>query len=459
MTLSASSVLGVVIGYLGAEVAGVSAFERLLWPERFYNAVDALDLLRLGLFMPMGGPLHRAALETLDKFREYGLYKGRRRGDMLGTAFFPNNTDVHYLHKTASTPEGRKLPGSVRNGFWIEVLKHVDARIGPGGASGRNPPTPPPGDRNDAKATPYDKQSEGPGSSRQNSARTTRRIYRLHLEFLSSDKVGGVSRHAAIDEAFGYRTIIGLFVSEVSSILLAVLSVIWLRTSITREEAPAAWFAGFLCIPLLLKLVAAAARVRREPLVLDENATATTNSDQTSQTTTPSKKSTDKNTLIDISSNPREVELFEVDLPSIGVLLMSTPSPASPASFQFFRHYGHPIRDSTFDRTREIISIATVYAFLLYFPAGLLLVSWMNEPMQYLWLGQQTYNIFAMLVVRLCGWEGASRTEERMAAALARDSEAILLGDSASVRATLQTEEFLSVKGGKKRAQEIVENF
>lgn len=80
--------LGSVIGYLGAEAATESFFERLLWPERFFNDANPYVLLKLTLCLPISGPLHGAALESLDTFRNNGLYLGTRRGNMLGTTFY-----------------------------------------------------------------------------------------------------------------------------------------------------------------------------------------------------------------------------------------------------------------------------------------------------------------------------------------------------------------------------------
>jgi hypothetical protein len=59
------SALGTLIGYIGAEAATDQVFERLLWPQRFWNGFTIYHALRVALFMPMGGPLHRAALHTL----------------------------------------------------------------------------------------------------------------------------------------------------------------------------------------------------------------------------------------------------------------------------------------------------------------------------------------------------------------------------------------------------------
>lgn len=50
------SALGAVVGYLGPEVAEESLFERILWPQRFFNYVDLPTLLKTSILMPMGGP-------------------------------------------------------------------------------------------------------------------------------------------------------------------------------------------------------------------------------------------------------------------------------------------------------------------------------------------------------------------------------------------------------------------
>jgi hypothetical protein len=63
-------------------------FERLLWLQRFYNDFNLTICIKLALLMPMGGPLHRTALQSLDAFNENGLYLGSCQGNMLGTAFY-----------------------------------------------------------------------------------------------------------------------------------------------------------------------------------------------------------------------------------------------------------------------------------------------------------------------------------------------------------------------------------
>ena len=89
-----TAALGAIIGYLGAEVAEGDIFERLLWPQRFYNHLELDAVIKLAFLMPMGGPVHRAALITLDNFRKNGLYRGHCQGQMLGTAFFQSKDTV-----------------------------------------------------------------------------------------------------------------------------------------------------------------------------------------------------------------------------------------------------------------------------------------------------------------------------------------------------------------------------
>jgi hypothetical protein len=149
---------GSILGYLGAEVAGAAGsrslrqrprllyyirraymswtdsptdspesrrvaestvFERLLWPEHFYNDLTIRSFMNLSLLHPMGGPLHRAALETLDTFRAHDLYSGPRRGNMLRTAFMRDQN--HQYFARTSENEAKE----VRNGFLLEVMGKV----------------------------------------------------------------------------------------------------------------------------------------------------------------------------------------------------------------------------------------------------------------------------------------------------------------------------------------------
>jgi hypothetical protein len=56
-TTSVISALGTLVGYIGAEAATEDVFERLLWPQRFFNDVSRQDFLQIGFLTPMGGLL------------------------------------------------------------------------------------------------------------------------------------------------------------------------------------------------------------------------------------------------------------------------------------------------------------------------------------------------------------------------------------------------------------------
>jgi hypothetical protein len=79
-----AAAIGSVIGYVGAEVAEEELFERLLWPQRFYNYLDLRTSLKYAFLIPMGGPLHRAALQVLDTQR---TLQGKSNGAYAGHSF------------------------------------------------------------------------------------------------------------------------------------------------------------------------------------------------------------------------------------------------------------------------------------------------------------------------------------------------------------------------------------
>lgn len=116
------SALGALLGYVGAEVAEESIFERILWLQHFYNYLDLESVVRMAVFGPLGGPVHRAALQTLDKLRQHGLYRGRNWGDFLGTTVFPDLEGIKYRRVTAIGNEDQKMPKPARNCLWIRVI-------------------------------------------------------------------------------------------------------------------------------------------------------------------------------------------------------------------------------------------------------------------------------------------------------------------------------------------------
>lgn len=119
---SVISALGTLIGYIGSEAATEDVFQRLLWPQRFFNAFSWQDLLQIGFLYPMGGPLHKAALTTLDKFHQSGLFRGKDLGNMLGTAFFHDTGLKYKAHDPQSNLVEKEF---VRNGLWVQGIARI----------------------------------------------------------------------------------------------------------------------------------------------------------------------------------------------------------------------------------------------------------------------------------------------------------------------------------------------
>ena len=152
-------------------------------------------------------------------------------------------------------------------------------------------------------------------------------------------------------------------------------------------------------------------------------------------------------------------EIFEIDDLNHGFAVIEGPAPVVR---QFFRHYGHPTRHSQSiglgDRSRELLSIVLIYAFVLYFPVGLVCLIWMRTEVQYLWLGYQVYAIIVMHVIRILGWGGCGRTEERIADHLKNGKKVWLQTQTGcTVSAELAVTSVSNVATGRKAVQAIIE--
>lgn len=397
--------LGSIIGYLGAEAATESFFERLLWPERFYNDVSPYVLLRLALFLPMAGPLHGAALESLDTFRKNGLYLGLRRGNMLGTTFF-HDTGINYYDLTGPGPNQNNGGTESRNGFWVQVLREAKCQ----NRAARLPPLDP-ADPATNKIPPY---------------RAMQLVHHLKLHY-AKDVNHTVQNAIQITEAsITWRTILGTVLSEFSSIAIAV-------TAAIAKPFRTYWLTGYLLVPLFLKLVALFVSVRRDSILDDEEKT---------------------------EGRPEsEDELYRIEDPMHGFAIIQGPP---SVVLQFFRHYGHPKRDSGAagrrDRARELLSMALIYFFVLYFPAGLISSLWMPANTQLLWLSFQVYSILMMHVVRIIGWDNCGRTETRIARYL-EQKKAVWLHctDRLGIIACLETTDVPNVDSAKREIDSIVQ--
>jgi hypothetical protein len=393
--------LGSVLGYVGSEVVEDAIFERLLWPQRLYNALTISDVLKLTFLMPMGGPLHAGALKALDSFRDNGLNAGRCRGNMLGTVFFPD-IGVTNCRRTRSRRCDEREPS--RNGFWVEVLRNVnDVGEMPRSADGHV-------ELQKAERLPY---------------RAMQLVRHLTLSPVPSGKRDTKSVAYVQEYSVTWRAFVGAFCSELTAIAVAV-------TAGAVRPVRCWWLIPYLCVPLVLKILAIFVSVRRQPLAAKSE--------------------------LERDESLYATEIFEIDDLRHGFSVIEGPAPVIQ---QFFRHYGHPIRNShsigLADRTREVLCITLIYVFVLYFPAGLIALLWMDTNVQYLWLGYQVYTVLAMHIVRLLGWVGCGRTEHHVARLLMDEKEVRLRGPGGCmVAATLETIAVRSVREGKEMVGMII---
>lgn len=383
--------LGAVLGFLGSEAADTVLFERLLWPERFYNdSTNASTLLKQALFLSMGGPIHAAALKTLEKMGRQGLYLGSRRGNMLGTSFF-SDTGVKYHSSGVKGEDGDDDDNKTRNGFWVEVARRINYKS-----------------LGDGRLPRFD--DENPGEERSTRFRTIQAVHHLTLSSpeletgrksdsqVSLKKPLTESPTYVVQENKRWRALPGIACSEFISIMTAVAAILL--------DGPNGgwWMAIYMVIPLLLKILSFIFSVHRETL---ETFSKQSHAD---------------------GPAPDRIENYRlVDEQDNGFYLVIT-GPRAVVT-QFFRHYGHPLRHINSGRLREVLSIAVIYLFVFYFPFGLAANLWLPERLQYLWLSYQLYTVFAMHLLKFIGWGRCGSTQERVA-------RGIMMGNSVELRSS-----------------------
>ncbi|KUJ06308.1 uncharacterized protein LY89DRAFT_692557 [Mollisia scopiformis] len=386
--------LGSVIGYLGSEVAEKVLFERLMWPQRYYNDLTFSIFLKQGFLMTMGGPLHAAALATLDVFRDSGLYKGTRRGHMLGTAFLPSTNVTNFLRTDS---DSRGIAKQSRNGFWVQVLKNIK----------------------DVPVKEHVPRIDRQPTNDLMHVRTRQPVHHLRFRLVSDIEPPGEHVICISEERTTLNVVLGIFLSELSAVISAVVAGARMRDW---------WLVPYLCIPLILKLLSVLVNVRRSGL--------------------------ESYLELQRSGSLSDSVVIEVQNPNHGFAVLEGPEPVIR---QFFRHYGHPKRDTCGDRVREVFSILLIYLFVLIFPVGLVANLWMSTEVQYLWLAYQLYAILAMHIVRIFGWEGCGRTEERVAGHLRDKMEVWLYSTGGcTVGVNLRTTYVDQIKAGETMVQEIV---
>lgn len=386
------------------KVAEPELFERLLWPERFYNVLTAKNLLFQALFMPMGGPVHKAALHCLDVFREKGLYGfGGAHGHMLGTAFYDNTKLRYKIHGY----DGPDHDNEIRNGIWATVLRQCRKW---------------PNLRTEGPSLPKH-DSEAKGEKKLLRRRTTQAVLHLQLWRPHSENEYRQVPVFCEDKA-SLKIIISIVASESLALFCAGLMG-WHELNI--------WFPIYLAIPLFLKLASLPISVRREPAI----------------------KHLDTPKEDNLPKGLEDSVLFEISDYNHGFPLIEGPEPVVR---QFFRHWGHPIRENGRDRAREVMGIALIFAFVLYFPAGLVAIIFASQNVQITWLSYQLYTIFAMHVMRIGGLGGKGRTEEGIAEALAKGrAVALKSAGGGIVMARLDSHPVERIRHGQAKVKELVD--
>ncbi|CAG8881882.1 unnamed protein product [Penicillium nalgiovense] len=346
---------GAVLGYIGAEAATDIWFSSLLWPQRSFSHLTLRSIPTLALLMPMGGPLHKAALSTFDIANARGLLNGAHEGHMLGTEFFKQTDWTYTIPGTANSEPRAALTGAA-----------IEKGILPAADNARIPLR--------AKVAVY------------------------HLIFTPATAEDKASQMAFVRENCGRpgsHVYLSIFIAELSGII--IFAVIY---AIGRSLWCLIWLA-----PLLLRLLSAFFALDREPLT-------PISSSISSPSTTPTTE----------AESPRD---FVLHFPQSqgGDLMLFTG--LSALVQQFFRHYGHPIRN----RTREVLQLCIIALFAALFPLGLLASTlWMPPLVQYAWTSYQLYIVMTMHIVRYTSFGRDTSTESKIADYLA-DRPAILFGE------------------------------
>ncbi|MCJ1240310.1 hypothetical protein MMC14_008311 [Varicellaria rhodocarpa] len=411
---STISALGTLIGYLGAESATDDIFERLQWPQRYFSGITYKNALQVGLGMPMGGPLHKTALHVLDRLYRNGLFKGPNLGNMLGTVFFRDSGLKYTLHEPPNKPEKEY----VRNGIWVRAVAQIPL----------------------AFKSQTLRLEDGTMVHSMVRARTSVNVLRLSFPDGKLDP-GKIVRQDT--GRVSVRCFVAVVWSEVTGLATAIIVAITLRS----------WFSVLWVLPLILKLLSIVFVIPRESLIKRPSPSEdNSNQDQASSVpgnlsgfTKPSK-----------CDSIKTIQRYEIDTKGHGFLIIEGEE---AVIFQFFRHYGHPIRH----RIRETVQMGIIIALGCLFLIGLMCsILWMSAQVQFVWLGYQLYATLAMFVYRYGGGHEWATTESRIAEILAKNingESVVYLQDEAgnTVMAELTRTYVNRVGEGQKTVREILE--
>lgn len=339
----AVAALSALLGYVGAEAATTTPFEHLFWPQRHLSNFSWHDALAAALLLPMGGPLHKAALSTFDTLHQHGIFKGARRGHMLGTAFFSDLQWSYVMYRDGVGGEQK----AARNCFWATAMGMLDVQAAHGITESR-----------------MRSVEEGRKTPSKAEAVVRAHISTFHLRFARATLDDKTSAMPFVREDLrtpGLRVFLALLAAESSAIIMAIiLAVVW-RTY---------WVILWL-IPIILRLAGALTALHREPL----------------ETIAPTEEEEKK------AEESCDCELL---CPQSNGDFMVFSGPPSIIQ-QFMRHYGHPVRS----RPREITQLAIVVAIGCVFPAGLVASSlFMPLHLQYAWFGYQIFLVAGLHFAR-----------------------------------------------------------
>ena len=351
------------------------------------------------LLMPIGGPIHKAAIEAMDKLVVAGLWKGYCRGKMLGTDFYEDKKQSYIIRGPGDNHSPRE---EGRNGFWITVLSLVPWK---------------------PQFTPLGATSDKEASSKQQEVRSQRPVHLLHLSRpdLHVSKVSEASLPVVNGDIGGIkvRYIAAVLSSELITLIVGIV------TATVWKNLFSIWY----LTPLLLKITALLCDVRRK------------------QVTAPTDDPKDNKPI-----------LCEVEDISNGFCLIEGKS---ELVLQFFRHYAHPERyrrSLCGDRFWEVISMLTIAAAIFVYPGGLIAFIFAPITIQWVWLGYQLYAMIAMHVYRFGGGEHIGTTQKWIARELSQKHQAIFDdGSGNKVMARLETSTISSVAEGRRQVEIIVD--
>ncbi|KAL3447810.1 hypothetical protein BJX65DRAFT_307862 [Aspergillus insuetus] len=434
LSVAAFTALGTIVGYLGTEVASASMFNRLLWPSRFYNTKSPMSFLWISLLMPMGGPIHKAAVESLDEFVVAGLFKGYCRGDMLGTAFYEDTKHCYVIRM----PDGSKGEQKVaRNAFWITVLELV------GWEAAIDQPMPSP--------TLNDELAERAVAQ----LRAQRPLFVLKLTRRSPVPID--TNMPVVEGDIGrlkLRYFAGIMASEITTLAVGIVTAAALKSL----------FSIWYLYPLILKLVSLFFCVRRETVeprthylsYLFSKLIYRVLGIQEDVVESPTERAELGCSIQHLPSTNPQIVCEVVDI-SKGFFLIQGPS---ELVMQFFRHYGHPIRNRRGirgDHIRELISMFTVVSFITVYPAALIAFIFAPVTVQWVWIGYQLYTMLAMHLYRFYGGVNIGTTQESVAKALSRHGRVCFIDHIGSqVFAYLERSMVSSVAEGRRAVESRV---